>query len=507
MWIVTPESGLLRATIKNGAIVYLEKINALLAQPIDNIQAVYAKPDSSNMVWLATNSGVYGVNPSNWQVHHLDQQDGLADNDVNCVLVNQDTLWAGTVSGLSFFPLHHKSNLNSFPTFITDLLYEFDNQRVTVRLLDSLTDKHTVIVPSGALMVTLQLTGLEYGSQGNFRYRCVIQKQMPPIQWWTRNNIYNWFSSRFGTASDTTFLQNNNLNFGITMPTGAYHVAVSAVTAQGIISNQPDNWIFIIQPQWYNTIWVDLLIWAIIVYAIWRVIRARSDYRKLNIQVSELQLKTLQTQINPHFIGNSINTIHQFFYPPDRKGLSTYIQLFTQLLRRTILLSEQHFNRFEEEFAYDRDYLDMIKVRFKEQFSYEIIGEESIPSGLLFPSMLLQPILENATIHGLSPEGDSHLILRFSYNRPLFSCSVIDNGIGYNAARERVSRHKSSQKSKGLELVTKKVEAFNQLYHLGLKISITDLADTTPVARGTAVEISFYPENIIIYEKHKNAAD
>jgi LytS/YehU family sensor histidine kinase len=296
-------------------------------------------------------------------------------------------------------------------------------------------------------------------------------------------------------ALDTTFLQSNILNLGITLPSGAYKIGIAAITPQGIISEQSDTWVLIKQPLWYETIWFDLLLWMALAFGVWRFVKARSDYRKLNIKVSELQLRALQTQINPHFIGNSINTIHQFFSPPDRIGLSRYIQLFTQLLRRTIVLSEEHFNRFEEEFAYDRDYLDMIKIRFKDQFTYQIIGEKTIPPTLLFPSMLLQPILENATIHGLSPEGDSQLLLEFSYNNDIFSCTVTDNGIGYNASKARVSLQKLTRKSKGLELVSKKVEAFNQLYNLGLKIIVTDMADENPAERGTRVEITYHPQN------------
>lgn len=505
LWIVTPESGLLLASVKNGEITHLDHINLKLQNPVENIQAVF--PDLKNRkVWLATNNGVFGLDTETWQLAHFDQHDGLADNDVNCVLVNHDTLWAGTVSGLSYFDLGLNPVVGDFPSYISTLTYQLDDQSVTVSLVDSVEDRRHITIPSRAVMLTLGLSALEYSSQGNFEYRCVIQKTMPPVWFWTRHNIVNWISGCFGYQGDTTVLQGNILNFGFSLTPGAYAVEVSAVTLHGVVSNRPDHWMIVMLPRWYQTIWLDLLLWTIAGYGIWRVFKARLAYRKLNIMVSELQLRTLQTQINPHFIGNSINTIHQFFYPPDRKGLSLYIQLFTQLLRRTIMLSEKHFNRFEEELAYDRDYLDMIKIRFRDQFSYTIEGAEEIPSGLLFPSMLLQPVLENATIHGLSPEGNSHLQLLFSYAQQHLRCTITDNGIGINASRARISMRKPVQKSKGLELVYKKVEAFNMLYNLGLIMTITDLSDENPENRGTRVDITFNPNKINIHENYTDTA-
>ena len=170
------------------------------------------------------------------------------------------------------------------------------------------------------------------------------------------------------------FVDESNLNFGISTPSGSYYLRVTAITTDSIPSQHPAYWTIVMRPNWYNTVWCDLLLWVTGVYILWRMLRARIAHRKLNAAVSDLQLQTLQSQINPHFVGNSINAIQQFFYPPNPAAASNYVELFTRLLRRTIILSEQHFNSFEEELAYDHDYLRMIKLRFGERFQYEIHG-------------------------------------------------------------------------------------------------------------------------------------
>ncbi len=499
IWIVTPEGGLLLGQVKNGALIQLRAIQPYLQRPIENIQALHVDPTPNGRVWIATNSGVYGLQPADWSVVHYDQHDGLADDDVNCVLVARDTLWAGTVGGLSYIPLALQSGSDDFGTFVTGLHYQSASRPVFLNLLDSLSPAHRIIVlPPDAVMATLNLAGLNYRSQGNLSYECVTTKTLTPMLWWTRANLYTWIKNGFRGIPESTIIGDNNLNFGISFPSGCYHFKITAITTQGAYSRGPDAWTIIMQPHWYNTVWFDLLLWGLIAYAFWLMLHARIDYRKLNIAVSELQLQALQSQINPHFVGNSINAIQQFFYPPNPAAASNYIELFTRLLRRTIILSEQHFNSLEEELAYDRDYLQMIQLRFGHRFQYDIAGADTVPGNLPFPSMLLQPILENATIHGLAPEGISRLVLQFSYADQQLHCSVTDNGMGYNASRLRPTNKPVEQKSKGLELLEKKVIAFNQLYDVGLRLDISDLADeeTPGLGTGTRVVIAFNPEKI-----------
>ncbi|MEI6410483.1 MAG: two-component regulator propeller domain-containing protein [Bacteroidota bacterium] len=496
IWVVTPEQGLMRAEVSKGEIRRLEFVNQYLKQPIENIQSLFQNAQAGAPLWLATNSGVYRVQPDQWSLTHYDAQNGLADNDINCLMVADDTLWAGTVAGLSVLPLRNVERVDSFNTFISSVRYQTDNKSVYLNLLDSLPRSHRIVLPQGAAMITLLLAGLDYRSPEHLSYTCISRNVLPPIQWWTRQNIYHLVSGWLQPKIDTTIVSVPELNFGLTMPSGAYDLTVSAnhSNTQSVIKT--DHWLLIIRPDWYNTIWVDLLLWSLAFYAVRRILQVRSSYKKLNSAVSELQLRALQSQINPHFVGNSINAIHQFFYPPDRVGASKYIELFTRLLRRTIVLSEQHFNYFEDEIAYDRDYLEMVRMRFKERFQFDISGFENIPFNLPFPSMLLQPLLENATIHGLAPEGVSYFQLQFDFDGQQLNCTLTDNGMGIKAVQARRATKLKEQKSKGLELLEQKVKAFNQLYHLDLQLQIDDRSEDSIPAQGTRVRISYFPYKI-----------
>ncbi len=490
IWVVTPESGLLLLDVKAGAVTRVQHINQYLKYPIKNIASIYCEPNASARIWLATNSGVYGINTITWNVVHYDHEDGLADDDVNAVLVAHDTLWAGTVAGLSCLPLIYSGDRTNFASYITEIRYQLNNQTIICNLLDTLPDTHRIVLPSAAAMATLNFAGLDYRNPGSIHYRCITTKLLPSFCWWTRQNLFTFISNGFQNPSDTIFTQNNKLNFGISPTPGSYYIQIIAIM-QNVYSNKPDQWTVVIHPKWYNTVWVDLVIWLLVAAAFLGLHYSRKHYRKLNIAVSDLQLQALQSQINPHFVGNSINAIQQFFFPPNPLAASIYIDLFTSLLRRTIFLSEKHFNTFEEELSYDTDYLQMMQLRFGDRFQYEVTGADTIPADMSFPSMLLQPILENATIHGLAPDGDSRLLLQFSFDGNKFQCLVLDNGVGFNAAKAKRKGHKS----KGLDLLFKKVKAFNQLYSMQLSLQVSDRTDFS-TDRGTCASIIYYPQKI-----------
>jgi ligand-binding sensor domain-containing protein len=491
LWIVTPNDGLLLAQLKNGAIASLQSVNQQLAAPIDNIQSLYSEPDGH--LWLATNRGVYRLDKF-WNTVIYNRHDGLANNDVNAVLVKGDTLWAATVGGLSRLQLRPPNELGDFPTYIIRARYRADAQTLMFHFLDSSVISKNIVLPPNATLFEIELAGLDYRHQGNMLYECVTTQRLPAWQWWTLDNLLTWAANGFKEKTDVARVSASSLGFGVHLPPGCYQLAITAITPGSVRSRHPDVLNVEMRPHRYNTVWFWLLIWGLMAYAIWRIVRARNAFRKLDAAASELQLKALQTQMNPHFVGNSINAIQQFFYPPDPVRASEYIALFNRLLRRTLKFSEQTFIPFSEEIAYDRDYLEMLKLRFGDRFHYEITGAEAVPADTPFPSMLLQPLLENASQHGLAPDGVSMLKLDFSFSRKKLTCSVTDNGVGYRKTRELQKNSGTDHESKGLEILLQKVETLNRRYQLGLKLDLQDLSDTTPPLRGTRAVIRFYPK-------------
>jgi hypothetical protein len=322
-----------------------------------------------------------------------------------------------------------------------------------------------------------------------------------PWYQWTFGNLVNWSFWRNQNPHQILRTSQPNLNLGANPQPGVYQFRVRAFAENGIRSRNEIELCVIIPPQWYEMLWFWLLLIFCTVFVAWRYFRTSMRIKMLDSAVANLQLQALQAQINPHFLGNSVNAIQQFFYPPNPAKASEYVGILTGLLRKTMSFSEHHFIPFHEELAYDREYLQLIELRYGEQFQFSITGSEQIPPEAPFPGMLLQPLLENATIHGLAPEGPSILNLEFELKKDWLICRVIDNGVGIHATQDKPKTF--GRKSQGLELLYKKIDTLNRLYHLHLTLDMRDRAAEPGRQMGTLAELSFKMSGLTIDQTFK----
>lgn len=489
IWVVTPNNGLLLVHVRAGEVTDVEIINENLSSPIVNIQQLFV--ESNGMVWMATNKGVCGLYPNRRQTVRFSTHDGLIDDDVNAVLVHQDTLWACTVSGLTRIILKQQEDESNFPSLVTRLYYEKNAKTITCHLLDSLPGHHQITLPAGINNLQLELSALDYRSRRNFNFEIIQHELLLPVQWWTFDNLLHWVASGFKGRRDTTLRENNAYNLGTFLPPGKYNIQVTAIKSSKVYSLQPDTWTILKPPFWYQLIWLQLLAWGVVLYVFWRIYHARRAFQEIQATASALQLQALQAQMNPHFIGNAINAIQQFLHPPDPEKTSEYISVFMRLLRRTMHFSEQTLVSFEEELDYNKEYLQLTQLRFEDRFKYKIIGAEQIPPETPVPSMLIQPVLENATLHGIAPTGEAILNLEFKIVRDQFFCILTDNGIGFKATQKQKKLAGIKRVSKGLSMLNKKIKTLNRLYNLDLKMNVQDLNDHKKNASGTRVTLCY----------------
>ncbi|MCB9317246.1 MAG: histidine kinase [Lewinellaceae bacterium] len=489
LWIATPESGLFKARVENGKIIELREANAFLSTPVQNIHSMFQ--EDNGWLWLATNQGIFGIDPHTWHQVHFDHHDGLTNDDIRGVYVQNDTLWAASASGLTRVLLKGTPATGQFASFVTAVRYHQENDEIKEIFLDEDPSLRKVTtLPRTASLVEIDFAGLDYRSRGNLLFDCIITEVLPPLQWLTTDNLLNWIGSGFQGKADTTRLYKNGLDFGIRMPPGKYKINVTAVTQRGIRSWQPGEWTFVMPARWYSTFWFSLLIWSLIGLGLYRIYRTRLQLREMAFAVAQFRLMALQAQINPHFIGNCINALQRFFYPPQPTQASIYNATFTQLLRQTLDFSEYTFIRFDQELEYNRDYMELARLRYgDDKFRYKITGTDTIPPNLPFPALFLQPILENATIHGGAVDEVSTVVIEYKLENNRVYCLITDNGPGIHARTNRTKDH--LRKSKGIRMLHNKAATLNLLFDLDLEFVTKDLSDNTPPERGTQAVISF----------------
>lgn len=169
--------------------------------------------------------------------------------------------------------------------------------------------------------------------------------------------------------------------------------------------------------------------------------------------LTQTQLKSLEQQINPHFLYNSLETIHWFANRSGEKHISAIVQALGKLLRSS-LSEKQDLIPLEEEMKVLENYLLIQKIRFPDTLSVSLeIAEEALP--YLIPKMSIQPLVENAVIYGLEENIDGcHIIVRAEVQDKMLHIEIENNGSEINEDVLLLLReHKIAAKRNGVGLI------------------------------------------------------
>ncbi len=216
-----------------------------------------------------------------------------------------------------------------------------------------------------------------------------------------------------------------------------------------------------------------------------------------NDKILASNLKALQAQMNPHFIFNALNSIQTLVLHGDVDSSYDYINKFAMLIRETLNASEQEFIPIEKEIESLETYLKLEKLRFRDDFNYEINTPDRIPNKYI-PPMLIQPFIENALKHGLfHKETDRKLDVKISISDTL-TCVIEDNGIGREASRKINQSRNADHKSYAIGSIKKRLEMMQEKLKTTIGVNYEDLEENGQ-AVGTRVTI-----RIPIYDRSSN---
>ncbi|MEO5647684.1 MAG: histidine kinase, partial [Chitinophagaceae bacterium] len=217
------------------------------------------------------------------------------------------------------------------------------------------------------------------------------------------------------------------------------------------------------------------------------------EFFKLNQDLAASQLTALRSQMNPHFIFNSLNSIAQLVASKKNDEGLEYLNKFSKLMRLVLDESGNNLITLKDEKRMLDLYLQLESLRFGSSFSHSIhISEELDEEDTLLPSFIIHPIVENAVWHGLlHKEGKRRLIIDFMRKgSEQLVCIVKDNGIGIKAAREKKAEHLNgeAQESKGLQIIRERLVLLEKQYHIPTSIVLEDLEENH-IITGTRVTI------------------
>lgn len=234
------------------------------------------------------------------------------------------------------------------------------------------------------------------------------------------------------------------------------------------------------------------IIGTLIVIALLLLFTAYNQRRNVNRQKyanNQLALKSLRSQMNPHFIFNALNSVNSFIANNDERAANKYLSEFSQLMRSVLENSEEDFIPLFKEIELLQLYVKLEHFRFKDKFDYTITVDERINvEDFVIPPMLLQPYVENAVWHGLRyKEEKGKLEIDLKQTDPeTIAITITDDGIGRKKSKELKTDHQKKQKSKGMGNIRKRISILNEMYRDKVNVTVEDVFENE---EGTRVRL------------------
>jgi sensor histidine kinase YesM len=211
---------------------------------------------------------------------------------------------------------------------------------------------------------------------------------------------------------------------------------------------------------------------------------------ELNKKIANIESQALRAQMNPHFIFNTLSSIQHYISNNDTDAALKYLSKFAKLMRKIMDNSKQQMIAVAEEINALNLYLELEVMRFDKKFEYQIIIDPEIDQTYdRIPSMLIQPYVENAIIHGLLPkQGNGKIFIELKKLNDTLLCTIKDNGIGREKSMEFKKNRVQQHKSMGMSITKERLDILNSSLNSNINAEIIDLFENGN-SSGTKVQL------------------
>lgn len=283
---------------------------------------------------------------------------------------------------------------------------------------------------------------------------------------------------------------------------GGYNISFELRSDNGKIYPQPAIEFIIKKPIW--TEWwflggcLILLTASGYTYYKWQT-NILKEQNALMLEKVELEknlrnsmLTSIRAQMNPHFFYNALNAIQSFIFSDDKRNASTYLVKLSRLTRMILEMSEKESITLDEETDALKLYLELEKMRFSDDFQFEVFTAENVDTELVkIPPMIVQPYVENAIKHGLlHRKGYKQLSIQFRKDNGTLCITIDDNGIGRTKANELNQIRKDKHDPFATKANSRRIDLLNKERNKDIGVVYIDKKDEHGNATGTTVVIS-----------------
>jgi hypothetical protein len=211
--------------------------------------------------------------------------------------------------------------------------------------------------------------------------------------------------------------------------------------------------------QWF---WAMGLLISVLLFGLFYVQKKKQQQKQqleLENQLLDYKQKALHLQMNPHFLFNCLAAISSFIMQNEKEEAAKYLAMFSKLMRFTLESSKENWITIDKELASLTQYLSLEQLRLKNVFDFTITKAISVEDDMLVPPMLIQPLVENAIIHGILPKQvKGRIDLNFEVQNNLLYVTITDDGIGIENSKKLKENQVELHKSMALSIIKERLE-------------------------------------------------
>jgi hypothetical protein len=456
LWVLSKTKGIFLLT--KDSIYNVNEENGLLTNTINDLFI-----SKEGDVFIAYNYAITKVHfnskTKSFSFDHTKINSSPSIGKIRAIGSLHDKIWIATKKGLYLFSQASQTQKNKPPTLVFEGI--------------TILSKHVTVTEDN------QFAYDEHNLKFNFH----------AIRFRNQNNLSYQFKI---DNIDHDYQKSGNSSVAYyNLPAGRHTFRISVDNGEGVFGEE-QVYHFTIDKHFANTIWFRSLIVAAIAIGTFIYFRRWNRRRKIlyaqERELTKMELKAIRSQMNPHFIFNSMNAIQNLVLSEETEFANEYLTKFSLLMRWTLNYSRKNEISIKEEIEFLDTYLELEMLRFKNNFDYEMIVDEKVDTSFhMIPPFFLQPMIENAIIHGIAPLMKGGFIqIKFMIENNILEIHIEDNGIGRKKSAEinRIKKHTST----GLVNIQDRIDIINQVENRNIRMKIVDLYDGTE-ALGTLIKI------------------
>ena len=400
------------------------------------INNIYTKNDS---VWLATQKGVFDYYFEKEKLHLnriMQKYDGIISNHVNNVIAFNNKIFTSNFSGIT------SVNKNSIKELPIQKIYfksvKYDRKKIHDSAQIQYKKNNNLLFNFGLI---------NFAGQINNRY----YYQLLPIQ-------KKWLKV------DSKIINFNNLK------PDTYTFKVKTINPYG--QQTEKSFHFTISPLWWQTGWalfLFILPFVILIFllAYWtrrRALQKQKTRLLAQKQMAEFELHALRSQMNPHFVFNSLNAIQYYINDENYDQSEAYLVKFSRLIRMIFEFSRKKDITLRQEIELLTSYLNLEKMRFVDHLNFCIDIDPKINiDKTSIPTLLLQPIVENAVNHGIfHKKGGGTICIKFNYiDENTYEVLTQDDGVGVKKSTEINQKSLKKHQSRSTQILKDRIKLLN----------------------------------------------